>query len=69
MIYNRAQLEWIILNVDYIEKVIAYLNFNSQNDVKIMSGYTPSRYNLDKKINNVLTFPTNLFKSPFYSVL
>ena len=48
MIYNRAQLEWIILNVDYIENVIAYLNFNSQNDVKIMSGYTPSRYNLKR---------------------
>ena len=50
MIYNRAQLEWIILNVDYIEKVIAYLNFNGQNDVKIMSGYTPSRYNLKRQI-------------------
>ena len=68
MIYNRTKLEWIILNVDYIEKVIAYLNFNSQNDVKIMSGYTPSRYNLNKKINNVLTFSTNSLKSPIYSV-
>ena len=68
MIYNRTKLEWIILNVDYIEKVIAYLNFNSQNDVKIMSGYTPSRYNINKKIKNVLTFPTILFKSPIYSV-
>ena len=64
MIYNRTQLKRIILNVDYIEKVIAYLNFNGQNDVKIMSGYTPSRYNLKRQI--IFLYILNEFIEKYY---